>query len=65
MSDEEIQRSKFLKSMARGVAYAAPVLAVIAGGAAIHGIVSDAVTESGYHMAAVGEAEAEAEARPE
>ena len=63
MSHEE--RQKLLNKLARGIAYTAPLLAIIVGGASIHAISSDVVSESGYQMTAEGEGEAESEAEGE
>jgi hypothetical protein len=67
------QRQTLREKLARGIAYTAPILAIVAGGATMHAIGSDLLTEQGYSMTAVGEAEAEgmpeaegaAEAMPE
>ncbi|MBA3486583.1 MAG: hypothetical protein H0T88_05240 [Lysobacter sp.] len=63
MSNE--QRS-LLEKLSRGIAYAVPAIAIVVGGSAFHAIASDAVSEDGYQMTAVGEAEApQAEAAAE
>ena len=62
MSQNENQRNQLLQSLSRGIAYAMPVLAIVAVGAGSHAIISDAVAEDGYQMtatAAEGQAEAE------
>ena len=62
MSQDEEQRNQLLRSLSRGIAYAVPVLAIVAGGAGSHAIISDAVADDGYQMtatAAEGQAEAE------
>ncbi|MWJ28143.1 hypothetical protein GPM19_07985 [Halomonas sp. ZH2S] len=59
MSDEK--RKTLLDNLSRGLAYAVPVLALVAGGSAVHAIYSDVAVESGYYMMAqAGEAEGEA-----
>lgn len=63
MSNE--QRS-LLEKLSRGIAYAVPAIAIVVGGSAFHAIASDAGSEDGYQMTAVGEAEApQAEAAAE
>lgn len=63
MSNE--QRS-LLEKLSRGIAYAVPAIAIVVGGSAFHAIASDVVSEDGYQMTAVGEAEApQAEAAAE
>ncbi|MDQ3510345.1 MAG: hypothetical protein M3414_01380, partial [Pseudomonadota bacterium] len=63
MSNE--QRS-LLEKLTRGIAYAVPAIAIVVGGSAFHAIASDAGSEDGYQMGAVGEAEApQAEAAAE
>ena len=62
MSQNDDQRNQLLRSLSRGIAYAMPVLAIVAGGAGSHAIISDAVADDGYQMtatAAEGQAEAE------
>lgn len=66
MSNE--QRT-LLQKLSRGIAYAVPAIAIVVGGSAFHAIAADVVSEDGYQMTAVGEAEApqaeaEAEAHP-
>lgn len=62
MSTEQSEkREQLLRSLSRGIAYTAPLMIAVAGYAAVHSIVGDAVSERGYLMSAVGEGEGEAE----
>lgn len=60
MPDEK--RQTLLDSLTKGFAYAVPVLALVAGGSALHAVYSDVTTETGYYMMAEAEGEAEDEA---
>ncbi|MEG3079768.1 hypothetical protein R3F64_07815 [Halomonas sp. 5021] len=63
MSDNK--RQTLLDSLTKGFAYAVPVLALVAGGSAVHAVYSDVTTESGYYMMAAAEGGAEAEGEAE
>lgn len=62
MGSEDSKRSELARTLAKGVAYSAPLIVAVAGVASVHAILGDATNaERGYHMAAAGEAEGEAE----
>jgi hypothetical protein len=65
MHNDDEQRQTLLNKLARGIAYSAPILALAVGGASIHAISSDVVSESGYQMMAEAEGEGEAEGEAE
>ena len=64
MSQEEAQRQQLLRRLSRGIAYAAPVLALVAGVSGGHAVISDAVAADGDQIV-VAEAEGEAEGKAE
>lgn len=61
----EDKRRTLLENLSRSIAYAVPVVAIVALGATSHAIYSDLASESGYQMMAEGEAEAEGEGEGE
>jgi len=66
MSEIHEKREKLLSRLSRGVAYTAPALALMAGGAAFQANAEDtAAVEQGTLMLAEAEAEGESEAKAE
>lgn len=61
MGSEDSKRSELARTLSKGVAYTAPLIVAVAGIASVHAILGDATNaDSGYYMAAAGEAEGEA-----
>lgn len=59
------KRRTLLERLSRGIAYTAPVIALAAGGAALHGVYADIASENVYQMMSEAEAEGGAEAAGE